>query len=194
MTISWSKQYTEDYCSFSFYSQNSRGEWLIVILLLVVLQCKLGGWVIDIYFIIIFVILNNKRYIFWYFILNVWVLYGSMLCQIVEQLQPKMGNVLEICFCLSLFFLVLCVSVHENHKHVQCWNPNTKTSLPGRHNNDNNKHGEKPNNKLGGKEFLVRIQPWICLWFSWTERYEINKIERNNKVVLIGRTPCQLIE
>ena len=54
----------------------------------------------------------------------------------------------------SLFLLVLCVTVHKSHKHVQGWNPTTMTYFPGRHNN-NNKHREKK--KLGEeiKEVVV---------------------------------------
>ena len=45
--------------------------------------------------------------------------------------------------------MILCLSVYENHKHVQGWNPTTTTSFTGRHNNNNNNNREKPNKKLG---------------------------------------------
>ena len=57
-------------------------------------------------------------------------------------------------FGLSVFLLVLCVLVHENQDHVQGWNPITTTYLTGIHNNINIKHREKPNKKLGGKDFV----------------------------------------
>ena len=69
----------------------------------------------------------------------------------------KRGISWQFVFVFSMFLLVLCVPVHENHKHVQGCNPTTTTSLPGRYNN-NNKHGEKPNKKLGGKFLLVKFQ------------------------------------
>ena len=74
---------------------------------------------INIDFIIISVRFNNKSYIFCHCILNLRVLFGRTLCQLMEHLQPKTGNFLAICFWFSLFLLVLCVPVHENHKHVQ---------------------------------------------------------------------------
>ena len=85
------------------------------------------------------------------------VLFGSTFCQLMEKLRPKTGNLLEIFFVFSLFLLVLFVLVHEDHKHVQGWDPITTTTFPGGHNN-NSKHGEKPNNKLGGKGFFVIFQ------------------------------------
>ena len=60
-------------------------------------------------------------------------------------------------FFFSLFLLVSCVPVHGNHKNVQGCNTTTKTSFTGIYNN-NNKHGEKPNNKLREKVLLVRFQ------------------------------------
>ena len=51
-------------------------------------------------------------------------------------------------FNFYLFKLISYLSVFENHKHVQGWNPTTTTSFIGIHNN-NNKHGEKPNKKIG---------------------------------------------
>ena len=156
MTIRRSKRYMGNYFSLSFYSQNRGGEWLILILLFFILQLKLRGWVVDVDFIIISVILNNESYIFWYCILNVLLLFGSILCQLMDQIRPKTWNLLVIYF-LSLFLIVLCVPVHENHKHVQGWNPTTTNYFPGRHNNNNNKHGEKPNNKLEGKVFVGEI-------------------------------------
>ena len=125
---------------------------MILISLLVILQWKSRGWVINIYFIIICVRFKSKSYIFYYYILNVWVLFWSTECQLMEHLRPNMGNPLVIFFVLFLFLLVLCVPVHDNHKHVQGWNPTTTTYFPGI-NNNNNKHRDKPNNKLRGKGF-----------------------------------------
>ena len=59
-------------------------------------------------------------------------------------------------FGFSLFFLVLCVPAHENHKDFQVCNTPTTTYFPGRNNNDN-KHREKPNNKLWGKDVVGDI-------------------------------------
>ena len=106
------KQCTEDYWSLSFYSKNWESDWLIFILLLVILQWKLIGWVIDINFIILSVRLNNKSYIFWYCLFNMWVLFGSTVCHLMNQIQPKTGNVLEFYFWFSIFLLGLCVPVH----------------------------------------------------------------------------------
>ena len=39
------------------------------------------------------------------------------------------GNPLERNWFLS-DLLILCLPVHENHKHVQCWKPTTTTSFP----------------------------------------------------------------
>ena len=74
------------------------------------------------------------------------IIIWSMLCHIMEQLWPKTWNVLVIFFGFYLVLLVLYVPVHEDHKHVQGWNTTTTTSFPGTRNN-NDKHGEKPNNK-----------------------------------------------
>ena len=45
------------------------------------------------------------------------MLFGSTLCQLMEQLQPKMGNPLAF-FRFSLVLLILCYSnVSENYYH-----------------------------------------------------------------------------
>ena len=149
-------------------------------MLIVFLQSILRGWVIDIDFIIGYYTVKIKRASdrywfyynfhdieqrklnFWYFILNVWVLFGSMLCRIMVQLRPKMGISLQFVFGFYLFLLILCVPVHENHKRFQGLNPTTTIYFPVRH-NINNKHGEKPNKKLRKKVVLVRFQSWTCL-------------------------------
>ena len=78
------------------------------------------------------------------------VMLGRTLFQIKDQIQLKTGNPLANLFCFISILLILCLLVHENHQHVQGWNPITTTSFSVRHNN-NNKHGEKPKNKLGGE-------------------------------------------
>ena len=40
--------------------------------------------------------------------------------QLMEQLRPLTGNSLEIS-CVYLFILILCLPVHENHKHFLVW-------------------------------------------------------------------------
>ena len=71
----------------------------------VTLQWKSGGWVIDIYIIVISVRLNNESYILCDCILNVRLLFGSTLCHLTEQIRPETGNTLEF-FCFSLFILI----------------------------------------------------------------------------------------
>ena len=80
-----------------------------------------------------------------------------MLCQIMELLRPKTGIPWQVGFGFSLFLIILYLSFHENHKHVQGWNPATTTSFTGRQNNNNNNNRDKTNKKLGGiiKEFVV---------------------------------------
>ena len=78
---------------------------------------------------------------------------GARCVRLWSSYGLKWGITWKFVFGLYLFLLVLCVSVHENHKHVQSWNTTTTTSLPGIHNN-NNKHRQKPNNKLGEKGFV----------------------------------------
>ena len=38
------------------------------------------------------------------------MLLGRTLCRLMEQLRPKTGNPLEICFGLSMLLLLLCIS------------------------------------------------------------------------------------
>ena len=71
---------------------------------------------------------------------------GSTLCQITEQLRPKTGNPLAICFGFSLFLIMLCLPLHENRKHVQGWSPTTTTYFIGRPNNNSNNR-DNPNKK-----------------------------------------------
>ena len=44
------------------------------------------------------------------------LMFGIMLCHLVEQIQPLTGNPFDF-FCFMLFILILCIPVHENHKH-----------------------------------------------------------------------------
>ena len=83
---------------------------------------------------------------------NWWVLFGSMSCQIMELLRPKRGILWKFVFSSSLFLIIWCHPVYENHKHVQGWNPTTTTSFPGRHNNNRNYNIEKPKTIRGGNK------------------------------------------
>ena len=47
-------------------------------------------------------------------------MFGSTLCQIMEQLRPLIGNSLAF-VCFLLFILILWIPVHEMHKHVLVW-------------------------------------------------------------------------
>ena len=38
----------------------------------------------------------------------------------MEQLRPLTGNPLEF-YCFLLFILILCIPVHEKHKHSLVW-------------------------------------------------------------------------
>ena len=103
------KKYTEKYFSLLFYSKNCKGEWLRLILLLVIIQWKLRGWVINIDSIIIFVRWKNETYIFWYCILNVWLLFWSTLCHLMEQIRSKQVISWKFDFGFFLFYLfILC--------------------------------------------------------------------------------------
>ena len=96
----------------------------------------------------------------------------------------KLGIPWQFGFSLSLFLIILCLPVHENHKHVQDWNPTTTTSFPGIHNSNNNNIMEKQNKKLREKRkevVVVWFQPWTFLWFSWTGRHYININKQKQK-------------
>ena len=70
-------------------------------------------------------------------------------------------------FSFSLFLIIWCYPVYENHENVQCCNPTTTTSFTGRHNNIKNNNLEKLNKKSGKKikeVVVVWFQPWTCLW------------------------------
>ena len=64
-------------------------------------------------------ILNNKTYISCHCVLNVWLLFESMLCQLTDQLRPQTGNLLE--FFSLLVYISLCLPVYENHKYCLVW-------------------------------------------------------------------------
>ena len=42
----------------------------------------------------------------------------------------KRGIPWQFGFSFSLFLIFLYLPVHENHKHIHCWNPTTTTSFP----------------------------------------------------------------
>ena len=71
---------------------------------MVIIQSKLRGWVIDVDFIIIFVRLNNKRYIFCYFIF-----------------KYDYNHILDLYVCYLLFIIIYfanvesVISYHFNH-------------------------------------------------------------------------------
>ena len=52
-------------------------------------------------------------------------------------------------FFLSLFILIVCLPVNDNHKHVQGWNTTTTTSFTGIDHNNNKT--ERNHEKLGEK-------------------------------------------
>ena len=62
---------------------------------------------------------------------------------------------------------------HANHKHVQGFNPTTTTYFRVIHNN-NNKHGEKPNNKLRVKGYVSQIP--IQLVYDFHEQEDMKLI------------------
>ena len=70
-----------------------------------------------------------------------WSLYGL-----------KRGIPWQFVFGFSLFLLILCLPINENHEHVQSWNPTTTKSLPGRHNNNKNRENKQQIRKK---------------WFGW---------------------------
>ena len=47
-------------------------------------------------------------------------MFGSTLFQLMEQIRPLTGKPLAF-FCFSLFILILCIPVHENHEHFLVW-------------------------------------------------------------------------
>ena len=48
------------------------------------------------------------------------VLFDSTLCLIMDLLRPKTGNLLALWFWFISIFIIWCLPVHDNHKHVQC--------------------------------------------------------------------------
>ena len=76
------------------------------------------------------------------------MLFVITLCQFMDLLQPKTGKSLAICFGYSLFLIILCLPVYENHKHVQGWNPTTTKYFPGINNNNIIEVGFQPSTCL----------------------------------------------
>ena len=118
-----------------------------------------------------------------------WSLYG-----------PKRGIPWQFVLGFSLFLLILCLHVNENHEHVQSWNPTTTKPLPGRHNN--NKNRDKTNNKLGKIDWVGGI-PTLNIFMVFMNKQEdirLMETERNKcfcclgERVLLGRNLCHLTE
>ena len=76
-----------------------------------------------------------------------WVLFGITLCNLMDLLQPKTGNPLEIIFWFLSVLIILCLPAHESYKHVQSWNPTNTNYFTGRHIHNNIR--DKPNKTLG---------------------------------------------
>ena len=64
----------------------------------------------------------------------------------------KRGILWQFGFSLSLFLMIWCHPVYEDHKYVQSWNPTTTTSFPGIYNNNYNNSVNKTNKSRGGNK------------------------------------------